>query len=78
MQATRHRTHRNDKKQAIYNLFAAYVHTVPLEQLIKSVELARRDAQLRYVVIYGAGSYCLGRAERLEGCPLAPHGIQRP
>jgi hypothetical protein len=42
------------KKLALYNLFAAYTHTVPLEELKESVELARRDAQLRYVVIYGA------------------------
>jgi hypothetical protein len=25
-----------DKKQALYNLFAAYVHTVPLGQLIET------------------------------------------
>ena len=30
-----------DKKQAICNLFAAYLHTVPLEELIESVERAR-------------------------------------
>jgi len=55
-------------REAIYNLFAAYIHTVPLEKLLESVERARRDAQLRYVVIYGAAcSYCLSRAERLDG-----------
>jgi hypothetical protein len=60
-----------ETKQALYNLIAAYIHTVPLEQPIESVERARRDAQLRYVVIYGAAcSYCLGRAERLEGSYL--------
>ncbi len=48
-----YRTHRRDKKQGIYNLFAAYVHTVPLEQLIESVELARRYAQLRCGEIRG-------------------------
>ena len=53
------------KKQAVYNLFAAYLHTVPLEELIESVGRARRDAQLKYVVLYGAAcSYCLARAER--------------
>jgi hypothetical protein len=26
-----------DKKQALYNLFAAYIHTVPLEELIKAL-----------------------------------------
>lgn len=45
--------HTGDKKQTLYNLFAAYVHTMPLEELIESVDRARRDAQLRYVVIYG-------------------------
>ncbi|MGD0172189.1 MAG: hypothetical protein ABSB81_08720 [Halobacteriota archaeon] len=34
-----------DKKQALYDLFAAYVHTVALEQLIECVERVRRDAQ---------------------------------
>ena len=58
-------TTRKQNQQALYNLFAAYLHTVPLEQLIESVERARLDAKLRYVVIYGAAcSYCLkiGRA----------------
>ena len=53
MQAIHPQIHTGDKKQAIYNLFAAYVHTMPLEELIESVDRARRDAQLRYVVIYG-------------------------
>ena len=66
-----------DKKQAIYNLFAAYLHTVPLEELMESVEHARRDAQLRYVVIYGAAcSYCLGRAERLDGSYLRTFALE--
>jgi hypothetical protein len=44
---------------------------VPLEELIESIERARRNAQLRYVIIYGAAcSYCLARAERLEGLYL--------
>jgi hypothetical protein len=60
-----------ERKQALYNLFAAYIHTVPLKELIESVEQARRDAQLRYVVIHGAAcSYCLARAERLDGSYL--------
>ena len=60
-----------DRKQALYNLFAAYIHTVPLEQLLESIERARLDAKLRYVVIYGAAcSYCLARAERLDGSYL--------
>jgi hypothetical protein len=61
----------------MYNLFAAYLHTVPLEQLIESVERARRDAQLRYVVIYGAAcSYCLARAERLDGSYLRTFALE--
>src|SRR5665811_727245 len=38
---------------------------------------ARRDAQLRYVVIYGAAcSYCLSRAERLEGSYLRTFALE--
>jgi len=77
VQATQPQTHTGDKKQALYNLFAAYIHTVPLEELIESVEQARRDAQLRYVVIYGAAcSYCLGRAVRLEGSYLRTFALE--
>ncbi|MGD0172755.1 MAG: hypothetical protein ABSB81_11650 [Halobacteriota archaeon] len=66
-----------DKKQAVYNLFAAYVHTVPLEELLESVERARRDAQLRYVVIYGAACrYCLGKAQRLDGSYLRTFALE--
>lgn len=66
-----------DKKQAIYNLFAAYLLTVPLEQLIENVEKARRDAQLRYVVIYWATcSYCLGKAQRLDGSYLRTFALE--
>jgi hypothetical protein len=66
-----------DKKQAIYNLFAAYFHTIPLEELTKSVERARLDANLRYVVIYGAAcSYCLARAERLDGSYLRTFALE--
>jgi len=62
---------------AIYNLFAAYLRIAPLEELIASVERARRDAQLRYVVIYGAAcSYCLGRAKRLEGSYLRTFALE--
>ena len=64
-------------QQALYNLFAAYLHSVPLEELIERVERARRDAQLRYVVIYGAAcSYCLARAERLEGSYLRTFALE--
>ena len=77
MQSIQPKTDSGDKKQAIYNLFAAYIHTIPLEELIKSVERARLDAKLRYVVIYGvACSYCLTRAERLEGSYLRTFALE--
>jgi hypothetical protein len=77
VQAIQPLTNTGDKKQALYNLFAAYIHTVPLEQLIESVERARRDAHLRYEVIYGAAcSYCLSRAERLEGSYLRTFALE--
>ncbi len=77
MQAIHHQTDTGDKKQAIYNLFAAYIHTIPLEELIKSVEGARLEAKLKYVVIYGATcSYCLARAERLEGSYLRTFALE--
>ena len=77
MQATRPQTDTGDKKQALHNLFAAYLHTVPLEQLVESVERARRDAQLRFVVIHGAAcSYCLGRAKRLDGSYLRTFALE--
>jgi hypothetical protein len=67
----------DDPKQSLYNLFAAYLHTVPLEELIERVVLARRDAQLKYVVIYGAAcSYCLSRAGRLDGSYLRTFAIE--
>lgn len=66
-----------ETREAIYNLFAAYMHTVPLEELLASVERARRDSQLRYVVIYGAAcSYCLSRAERLDGSYLRTFALE--
>jgi hypothetical protein len=77
VQATRPQTDTGDKKQALHNLFAAYLHTVPLEQLIESVERARRDAQLMFVVIHGAAcSYCLGRAKRLDGSYLRTFALE--
>jgi hypothetical protein len=66
-----------DKKEALYNLFAAYLHTVPLSELIGSFERARQDAQLRHVVMYGAAcSYCLSRAERLDGSYLRTFALE--
>jgi hypothetical protein len=32
------KTSAGDEKQALYNLFDAYIHTIPVEQLIESVE----------------------------------------
>jgi hypothetical protein len=76
VQAIRPETH-SDKKQAIYNLFAAYLHTVPLEELLESLKRSQRDAQLRYVVIYGAASsYCLARAKRLDGSYLRTFALE--
>ena len=71
VQAIHPQTRTDDKQQALYNLFAAYIHTVPLQELLESVERARLEAKLRYVVVYGAVcSYCLARAERLDGSYL--------
>jgi hypothetical protein len=50
---------------------------MPLAELLESLERSRRDAQLRYVLIYGAAcSYCLARAERLEGSYLRTFTLQ--
>jgi hypothetical protein len=77
VQALYPKTPAGDKKQALCNLFAAYFHTVPLEELIGSVERARLHAKLRYVVIYGAAcSYCLAGAERLEGSYLRTFAVE--
>jgi hypothetical protein len=56
VQAIHPKTQTSDTKQALYNLFAVYIHTVLLEELIESVERSRRDAQLRYVGIYGTAA----------------------
>jgi hypothetical protein len=37
LQAIPLQTDTADKKQVLYNLFAAYIHTVPLEELIKAL-----------------------------------------
>jgi hypothetical protein len=77
VQATQPRPSIGETKQALYKLFAAYIHTIPLEELIESVERARLDAKLRYVVIYGAAcSYCLSRAERLDGSYLRTFALE--
>jgi hypothetical protein len=77
VQAIRPETDAGDKRQAIYSLIAAYIHTVPLAELLESLERSRREAQLRYVVIYGAAcSYCLGRAERLDGSYLRTFALE--
>jgi len=62
---------------ALYNLFAAYLQTVPLEEMIDSVERARRDAQLRHIILYGATcSYRLSRAKRLDGSYLRTFALE--
>ena len=48
-----------------------------LEHLIASVERTRREAQVRYVVTNGtACSYCLARAERLDGSYLRTFALE--
>ncbi|MGD0172480.1 MAG: hypothetical protein ABSB81_10240 [Halobacteriota archaeon] len=37
-------------QKALYDLFAAYLHTKPLEELLERVERERRDAQLRILI----------------------------
>jgi hypothetical protein len=77
VQAICPRTDVEDRKQVVYNLFAAYLETMPLEELLDGVERARRDARLRYVVIHGAVcSYCIGRAERLDGSYLRTFALK--
>jgi hypothetical protein len=56
---------------------AAYIHTIPLEELIESVERAQRNAQLRNVVMCRAAcSYCLAIVERLEGSYLRTFAVE--
>jgi hypothetical protein len=77
VQATKSQINKGEKQQALYNLFAAYLHTVPLEELIDNVERSSRDAQLRYVVLYGTlCSYCLSRAARLDGSYLRTFALE--
>jgi len=77
MQAIRTHKVTAESREAVYNLFAAYIHTIPLEELIESVERARLDAKLRYMVIYGAAcSYCLARAQRLDGSYLRTFALE--
>ena len=78
MQATYpQKTSGKPDQQALYNLFAAYLHTVPLEVLIESIERARRESQLRHIVLYGATcSYCLSRAKRLDGSYLRTFALE--
>jgi hypothetical protein len=78
MQATHYKmTSGKSNQQALYSLFAAYLHTIPLEELIDSVERVRRDAQLRHVVLYGATcSFCLSRAKRLDGSYLRTFALE--
>jgi hypothetical protein len=77
VQAIQIQVNKGEKRQTLYKLFAAYLQTVPLSELIGGVERARRDAQLRYVVIHGAVcSYCLSRAERLDGSYLRAFAVE--
>jgi hypothetical protein len=77
VQVTRPKITVAEKNPALYNLVAAYLHTVPLSELIESMERARLHAKLRYVVLYGAAcSYCLGRAEWLDGSYLRTFALE--
>jgi hypothetical protein len=77
VQATQSKITKGEKQQALYILFAAYLHTVPLEELIDNVERVRRDAQLKYAVLYGTlCSYCLSRAARLDGSYLRTFALE--
>ena len=77
MLPTQSQISKGERQQALYNLFAAYLQTVPLQELINSVERSRRDAQLRYVVLYGTlCSYCLSRAARLDGSYLRTFALE--
>ena len=77
MLPTQSQISKGERQQALYNLFAAYLQTVPLQELIDSVERSRRDAQLRYVVLYGTlCSYCLSRAARLDGSYLRTFALE--
>ena len=77
MQARQSRRSIGGTEQALYNLFSAYIHTMPLEELIDSVDRARLEAKLRYVVIYGAAcSYCLSRARKLDGSYLRTFAVE--
>jgi hypothetical protein len=53
VQVTQPKTNIGETNQAPYNVVAAYLHVVPLSELMESVERVRRDAQRRYVVLYG-------------------------
>ena len=77
MLPTQSQISKGERQHALYNLFAAYFQTVPLQELINSVERSRRDAQLRYVVLYGTlCSYCLSRAARLDGSYLRTFALE--
>ena len=77
MLPTQSQISKGERQQALYNLFAAYLQTVPLQELIDSVERSRRDAQLRYVVLYGTLCiYCLSRAARLDGSYLRTFALE--
>jgi hypothetical protein len=61
MQVTERKMSIGETNQALHSLFAAYFHTVPLSELIESMERARRVAQLRYV-----------SKGQIGGCALPP------
>jgi len=57
--------------------FLLFVHAIHPQTYTGDEKQARRDAQLRYVVIYGAAcSYRLSRAERLDGSYLRTFALE--
>ena len=64
------------KRQALYKLFAAYIHTTPLEELLHSVGGARRDAKLHYGYLRSGVQLLPRQAERLEGSYLRTYALE--
>jgi len=55
------------KRQALYKLFAAYIHTIPLEELIESVERARnRGVEAVTLVARPKSRCCTGSLRKTQ------------
>ena len=64
VQAIRVEKDAKETKQALFSLFAAYLHTVLLEELPRSVERARRDAPTTILGYTRGGLQLLSRSSR--------------